>query len=255
MNNDNINIFSIVPIEILQDSRLTFRQMRVLIALLSFRNKTTNLTCPSREKLAERANLNLSHVTRTTSELCKLGWLEKTGNGAFSQSARYEICMPEFDEGGTLIQRRGVSQFGAGGVRRIGAGGYAESAQGKEQTRRTDKINRQEEQGKKIQTDFFADISQQVVDDYLSLRKSKKGGAMTQTAFNGLQREANKAGYTIEQALKTCCERNWIGFKADWVIEKINREQSITIAANSVFKDQYILEQTNFESEEYEQLN
>lgn len=221
--------------------------MRVLIALLSFRNKTTNLTCPSREKLAERANLNLSHVTRTTSELCKLGWLEKTGNGAFSQSARYEICIPEFDEGGTLIQRRGVRQ--------IGAGGYADLAQGKEQTRRTDKINRQEEQSKKIQTNFFTGINPQIVDDYLALRKSKKGGAMTQTAFDGLQREANKAGYSIEQALKTCCERSWVGFKADWVIEKVNREQSITIAANSVFKDQYIQEQNNFESEEYGKLN
>lgn len=32
----------------------------------------------------------------------------------------------------------------------------------------------------------------------------------------GIQREAEKAGITLEEALSTCCERGWQGFKAEW---------------------------------------
>lgn len=96
MSNQN-NIFAIVPIDILQDSRLTFRQFRILVALLSFRNKSTNLTCPTREQLSERCGLHISHISNTTTELCDLGWLKKTGKGGFSKSTRYEICVPDIE--------------------------------------------------------------------------------------------------------------------------------------------------------------
>ncbi len=55
-----------------------------------------------------------------------------------------------------------------------------------------------------------------VWEDYLKTRKSK----MTDTALAGLKREADKAGYTLQQALETACERGWRGFKADWVLSK-----------------------------------
>ena len=38
---------------------------------------------------------------------------------------------------------------------------------------------------------------------------------MTKTALAGIRREADAAGVTLETALKTCCERGWVGFKAD----------------------------------------
>lgn len=59
-------------------------------------------------------------------------------------------------------------------------------------------------------------VSDSVWQDFKKLRKAKKA-AITDTAIAGIQREANKAGYTLEQALKTCCERGWTGFNADWV--------------------------------------
>lgn len=52
--------------------------------------------------------------------------------------------------------------------------------------------------------------------DFLVLRRAKKL-PITQTALDGIQREAEKAGLTMAQAIQTCCERGWGGFKADWL--------------------------------------
>jgi len=88
------DVFSIVPIEVIQDPRLTKRQIKVLIALLSFRGKNTNTVWPSREKLSDRCNLPVTRISQTTSELVDLGWLIKDGKGGFSKSTRYQITVP-----------------------------------------------------------------------------------------------------------------------------------------------------------------
>jgi len=58
-----------------------------------------------------------------------------------------------------------------------------------------------------------------VWNDYLKLRKTQKK-PLTETALKGLQREADKAEMTLVKALEVCCERGWIGFKADWLKDK-----------------------------------
>ena len=60
-------------------------------------------------------------------------------------------------------------------------------------------------------------VSETVAADFIELRKTKKA-AITQTALDGIEREASKAGLSLEDVLRTCCERGWIGFKADWVL-------------------------------------
>jgi hypothetical protein len=59
-------------------------------------------------------------------------------------------------------------------------------------------------------------IDPRVVKDFRELRSRKKA-PITETAIAGIKREAERAGMTLEQALRTCCERGWTGFKADWV--------------------------------------
>jgi len=81
---------------------------------------------------------------------------------------------------------------------------------------------------KKKPHEFFVDVNPQVVADYLEVRKAKKAPAVSQTVFDGLVRESQKAGYTMEQALITCCERNWVGFKADWVMNQA--KSNLTVA-------------------------
>jgi uncharacterized protein YdaU (DUF1376 family) len=59
-------------------------------------------------------------------------------------------------------------------------------------------------------------VSDLTWDDFLQLRKKQKK-PLTQTALKLIVNEAQKAGWTIEQALAECCTRGWQSFKADWV--------------------------------------
>jgi hypothetical protein len=62
-------------------------------------------------------------------------------------------------------------------------------------------------------------VTESVWQDWLTLRKTKKA-AVTQTALDGIIREAGKAGISLQAALETCCARGWTGFKADWLKDK-----------------------------------
>ena len=62
-------------------------------------------------------------------------------------------------------------------------------------------------------------VTDSVWQDWLSLRKAKRA-AVTQTAIDGIAREASKAGVSLQVALETCCARGWTGFKADWLKDK-----------------------------------
>lgn len=64
--------------------------------------------------------------------------------------------------------------------------------------------------------DFFDGVASQVVIDFKAMR-SKQKAAITKTAIDGIQREADRAGLSLEAALTLCCERGWRGFNADWV--------------------------------------
>ena len=66
------NMFSVVPIEVIQDRRLTLEQTRVLIALFSFRNKVTNTVWPSRSAIAERTGMHPSNISSATTALVAL---------------------------------------------------------------------------------------------------------------------------------------------------------------------------------------
>jgi len=54
--------------------------------------------------------------------------------------------------------------------------------------------------------------------DFLQIRKAKKA-PVTAAAIAGIEREARKAGWSLEKALIECCARGWAGFKADWVMK------------------------------------
>ena len=60
------------------------------------------------------------------------------------------------------------------------------------------------------------DVSQQIWDDWVALRKSKKA-PITQTVFDGALAEANKLGWTLERFLAEWCTRGSQGLKAEWI--------------------------------------
>ena len=60
------------------------------------------------------------------------------------------------------------------------------------------------------------DVGEQVWQDWLSLRKSKKA-SVTETVVNGARQEAQKLGWPLEQFLIEWCTRGSQGLKAEWV--------------------------------------
>lgn len=63
------------------------------------------------------------------------------------------------------------------------------------------------------------EVGDQTWTDFLRHRK-RNGGDVTPTALKGFQREAEKAGWSLEDALAETVLRGWRGFKADWVVDK-----------------------------------
>ena len=63
--------------------------------------------------------------------------------------------------------------------------------------------------------------------DFQSVRKAKKA-PLTDTALDGIKREADKAGVTLEQALTVCCEAGWQGFQADWYANRVTGRETAT---------------------------
>lgn len=66
-------------------------------------------------------------------------------------------------------------------------------------------------------TKYIPPIPTELLSDYLKVRKAKKAGDLTETAFKGIEREALAAGLTVIQVIQMCCERGWVGFKAEWL--------------------------------------
>ena len=89
----NFNQFAMVPLEVLRDERLTKIQLKVLIALFSIRDRKADTMYVKREKIAERCGYSPRTVTKTTTQLVDLGWLEKVGRGGFSKPSEYRIVM------------------------------------------------------------------------------------------------------------------------------------------------------------------
>jgi uncharacterized protein YdaU (DUF1376 family) len=80
-------------------------------------------------------------------------------------------------------------------------------------------------------------VTEMVWQDWLKLRKAKKA-AVTQTALDGIQREADKAGVSLQTVLETCCERGWTGFKAEWMQSQPSQQDKNMGAARAIFGDE-----------------
>lgn len=65
------------------------------------------------------------------------------------------------------------------------------------------------------------DVPDQLLADWLIVRKDKGAKTLTQTAVAGLLREASKAGIPVADAVRFCCEAGWVGFNAGWYGDRV----------------------------------
>ena len=70
---------------------------------------------------------------------------------------------------------------------------------------------------KEIQAPFG--VSDDVWESFVKQRKLSRA-TVTDTVIKSIDKEAQKAGWTLEQALSEIVARGWRGFKAEWVKEK-----------------------------------
>jgi uncharacterized protein YdaU (DUF1376 family) len=82
------------------------------------------------------------------------------------------------------------------------------------------------------------DVSEQVWQDWLSLRKSKKA-AVTQTVLEGARKEAFKLDWPLEKFLVEWCTRGSQGLKAEWIAPKPNFAQQAADVARSTVPAQH----------------
>ena len=105
--------FVFAPNEVFMDRRLSLIQMRVLLALFSFRRKNTDTVYPKREKVAERTGYSVRTISRATTDLVELGWLKKSGDGGRKRPVHYTILCPEtVPEPETVSESETVSELG-----------------------------------------------------------------------------------------------------------------------------------------------
>lgn len=79
-------------------------------------------------------------------------------------------------------------------------------------------------------------ISELVWNDFNALRR-KKNAPITETALKGIESEARKAGVTLEEALITCCQRGWAGFRAEWIKKDYNEKDNIKNQMEDILKN------------------
>ena len=82
-------------------------------------------------------------------------------------------------------------------------------------------------------------VGESVAIDWLTVRKAHKAPA-TETAINGIAKEAMKAGISLHQALEVCCEADWYAKRnpavtqgaGSWANQLMGRDDERTITVS-----------------------
>ena len=70
-------------------------------------------------------------------------------------------------------------------------------------------------------------VSVEVWNDFLVQRK-KARAVVSENVIKSISKEAQKAGWSLEQALAECSARGWRGFKAEWVNKEPKKEAKMS---------------------------
>jgi hypothetical protein len=143
----------------------------------------------------------ISGVTGFGEAMSFVGWLEQQDK---------HLVMPKFDRhtSASAKTRALTAKRVANHKTKTNADGNADTVNGVV----SDALPKEEKRRDK----YIPPISPELLKDFLQVRKAKRAGTLTETAFKGIIREAGIAGISTEDAVRICCERNWVSFKANW---------------------------------------
>lgn len=123
---------------------------------------------------------------------------------------------PQSLKEGTTKCHRGVRQNDVEGYDKMAGGGTTKcrnkDSSTKDSSTSDSKHNRAPADLKLL---LERNIDEQLAKDFLVLRKAKRL-PLTLSAVEGLEKQAKKANYTLEQVIRTCIDRGWGGFNVNW---------------------------------------
>lgn len=218
----------------------------VLVTLCNYADVEGRLW-PSVADLVERTCLDRKTVIAAVGALEAAGFLVDTGErkGRTRQVKVYRIEMKDTGSGGIEVSRKGKGSeggrvpvfpvkdaaFGGEGDRfsgervpETGQGSVSESLSERSGNRQYacdaffgEAASRPRGQGF-VPLGYLTGkgVDAEVAGDWLAMRKAKKAQP-TKTAIDGIAGEAEKAGMSLEEALRVCCANGWQGFRAEWV--------------------------------------
>ena len=103
----------------------------------------------------------------------------------------------------------------------------------------SEKSKSRDREEKEKEKNFIPPINEKLLSEWISVRKKKKAVDITELVWAGLIREANKLGWTAEQAVIHCCEKGWVSLDASWIAKDKPQSKSFKedtmAAARSIF--------------------
>lgn len=149
-------------------------------------------------------------VTGFCSAMISVGWMLDDGGA---------LTLPNFDRhnGKTAKTRALTAKRVFEHKKKSNAGANAPvtvEALPREEKRREEKIKNT---GRSQSTVERPDgVQPQTWSDWQTVRKAKRAGPVTVTVMQSMEREAHKAGISLQRAIEISTSRGWQGFKADW---------------------------------------
>jgi hypothetical protein len=151
-----------------------------------------------------------------------VGWLE-LADGGLQVPAYEEHNGPTAKRRALDTKRKAESRAESGrapkSVRDASASDADGTATREEERREEPSSLRSEGQARKRAASRPQGVDEQVWQDFLAVRAAKRA-PLTDTALEGIAREAEKAGIALADAIAYCCEQGWQGFNAGWYAER-----------------------------------
>lgn len=199
---------------------------RKLVLLKLADNANDDGICfPSYQYIADKCEMSKRSAISHIDDLIKMGFVTKKArkNKDGSSANLYLLHLEQGSEksalGGENISL-GSENFALGGSENISP----------RTSHSLEPVNEPKKTTQKSESEMLLEqfgITGQLAKDFIAHRKAKKG-VINQTQLNRLQKQADKAGISICEAVEICIERNWQGFNAswDWRDEKLRTSQA-----------------------------
>ena len=180
---------------------------------------------PSMNAIAGKIRLSRSQAQRVVHGLIQNGFLRVVGNdvgGKPGSTRRYQINMEVM-----TVRKYATGCADVAGIadaqdapHRCDGRGIADATQTIIEPP-MDPSKNTEGRGRRTSANWVAilkgkNVSHDIAEAWLDVRKTKRL-AMSEIALAGVEREAAKAGVTLQAALTKAIERGWGGFEASWL--------------------------------------